>query len=683
MADSSFYLNTDSENNNTFHTRHMWKNVSEKAVTKEGNTTTVTQTVQSAALPENKGTVTLEETRYDGTSAVRCRTSFRNDSGHAIVLDTLSSAYITGIGKGGKTAIEDRFVIYYTNTAWQGEAQWQKRTLGECGVYGTYNHDTQTRFCLRSDGSWSTHVHEPFILIEDRELGETWYFETETGTGWYMEICTGGFLNDLYLDVFLSSSYEGNDGWFLTLEPGEEYTTAYSCYGSVKGGFEDAVHDVTQYRRHIMKRHPVKWIPPLCFNDYMDCLWALPTLEKTIPLVDAAYDAGCEYYVMDAGWFGTKGNWDIDLGDWVPNDSLFGEKGLQGIADYVISKGMKPGIWLEIESCGFDSPFAKEHPECLLRRHGKILGGRRCFPDFRCEETRTFIMSVIDRLYGMGYRYIKNDYNQSTGIGVDPAYYEKTGAGTEKAGLAYYLGEHDRAFSGFLDEVYERYPDLIIENCGSGAMRSDMGTVSDFWLQSVSDQEDYFRMPSLISGSEACFPPECTGIWAYPYPITIDQRETFVPNEDFTRKFADGRETAYNMVSGIMGLMYLSGHIDCADGFNKTLIRSATDIYKKYRKNIASSFPVYPDGTFSMYAKGIFSYGLYDPSEGVLILALWSTGGEKLSHTVDLSGYISSPYVEISYPGKDCGTEYLLRGTSLSLSFPCEKSACLFVIRNK
>lgn len=189
---------------------------------------------------------------------------------------------------------------------------------------------------------------------------------------------------------------------------------------------------------------------------------------------------------------------------------------------------MKPGIWFEIESCAIHSPFATKHPECLLKRHGKTIGGARAFLDFRCPEVREFIKSCIDRIYKMGYRYIKNDYNQTTGLGIDPV-----GTSNEDNGLAYYLGEHDRAFKSFIDELASDYPDLIIENCGSGAMRADMGTLSHFLLQSVSDQEDYFRMPSIVSGSQACIPPETCGIWSYPYPSVIETRETFKATPEF------------------------------------------------------------------------------------------------------------------------------------------------------
>lgn len=312
MAELTFYANINSECTLTYH-NNMYLSPDDK-----------------------RAKVTVDKKTFKGTGVVRCTTKIKNVSDSDFVVDALSSAFVTGVGKGGSRPIEDRFIIHYACSSWQGEAQWRKQTVGEAGAYGTYNHDTHTVFRLASYGSWSTSMYEPFFMIEDTELGETWYFEIETGTGWQADISVGGFKNELFLNVMLSASFEGNDGWYKTLKPGEEYVTCPCAYGVVKGGFEEAVAEMTVYRRAIMQRFTENWVPPLCYNDYMNCLWALPNLEKTIPLVDAAAELGCEYYVMDDGWYGTTKDGSRLLGDWVPNDYPFGDIGLQGIADYII-----------------------------------------------------------------------------------------------------------------------------------------------------------------------------------------------------------------------------------------------------------------------------------------------------------------------------------------------------------
>ncbi|MBR6935229.1 MAG: alpha-galactosidase [Clostridia bacterium] len=577
--------------------------------------------------------VTAESAAPGKSSAVLQHTVLENTGSQAFTVNNLSAAYLTGIGCGGTIPWKKhRFIIHYAYSCWQGEAQWRHVFAEDAGLYRTYNHGTQSTFRLQSKSSWSTSQYEPLIMIEDTELNKTWYVQLRCGNGWAIEAGVRGYRNNIELGVVASDCFEWNNCWSKTLAPGEKLATCEAVTGVVEGGFEEAAADVTLANRAFMKTCFPAGTSPLCYNDYMNALWALPNRENTIPLIDAAAKAGAEYYVMDAGWYKTRGNGGelLDIGAWEINDELFGEGGLQGIFDYVRAKGMLPGIWLEIESASAAAPVVRAHPEYVLKRNGHPAGGGRQLLDFRVKGVREYIRGVIDRLYSMGVRFIKNDYNANTGPAVDPS-------GAES------VREHSKQFEQFIDDVRLAYPDLIIENCGSGAMRSDMGTLSHFHLQSVSDQEDYFRLPSIVTGSEVCYPPERCGIWAYPYPTAIDYRESFKPSPEFTAKFADAKNTVYNMVTGLAGLMYLSGRIECADDKNMRLIRNAAELYKRYRDNIAASVPVFPSGTFDIDSDGVNTYGLIDRGAGLMFLFIWNNGVEAVNDfKLDLSKYAAS-----------------------------------------
>ncbi len=605
----------------------------------------------------------------DGCGAVRQRTTITNTGDEPVSVELLSSAYVTGIGKGGSLPwAKNRFLIYYAHSCWTGEAQWRCSTAEAAGLYKTYNHGSQSSFRIGSQGSWSTCQHEPVVIIVDTELGKAWYAEADCGHGWFIDVGIRGYRDDTELCILISDCFERNDGWNRTLNKGECQTSCYSVTGCVDGGFEEALAELTRARRAYCRADFKDKVPPVCYNDYMNALWALPTKEKSLPLIDAAADAGCEYYVMDAGWYNVNKNDVYDLGMWEINDALFGDGGLKSIFDHVYSKDMKPGIWFEFESVGAGAKIIKEHPEYLLTRRGKPLGTTRLLFDFRQAGVREHIRSRIKALYDMGVRYIKNDYNTSTGTGVDPC-----GAAS--------LHDHTESFYAFIDGIREEFPDLVIENCGSGAMRSDMETLSHFHLQSVSDQEDYFRLPSIVSGSEACIPPERCGVWAYPYPTKIDFRESFVPSKEFTDRFRDGKVTSYCMVTGLMGLLYLSGRIECADEFNKSLIKEAVDIYKATRGYIANSVPVYPSGTFDIDADGVNCFALNDKDDRVLMLAVWNNSDKAVNERIRIEKYVSDkPETVKSYPRIN-GCKTSLSGGYLSVGLPSGKSAAYVLIR--
>lgn len=660
-----YYLSVNAAHNDDYHSRQ-------------------TEAMTSVPASAQNGRYTYRLANYDGEVQVDCTpfdentyesiTTVRNTGKDTLTLDRLSSGYVAGIGRGGSPWHQKRFVLHMCDSSWQGEGQWRSGYIEDFGVYPTYNHGTQRAWRIGSVGSWTTCRHYPMIMLEDVALGETWYFEIATHASWYIEINVGGDRDDLWLNVLLSACHEGHDGWHYELGAGESYTAPLAIYGKVKGGFEQAVRALTKYKRARIDRAFPDGHAPVCFNDYMNCLWALPTREKLLPLIDAAAAVGCEYFVIDAGWFGANQHWYDCVGDYEQNDALFGEGGFDGILAYIRQQGMLPGCWLEVESLSDKAAVLERIPNAMLTRHGHVIGKTRGFFDFRNPAVCEHVFGIFERLYRKGIRFIKNDYNQNIGIGVDGACGQ---ASPEE------LRRNQEAFMALIDRVHEACPDLVIENCSSGCMRADHASERHFYMQSVSDQEYYERMPSVVQGLMACMPPERVGIWGYPYPVPIDLRESFTPSAEFSARFADGHNTVFNMVQTMLGCVYLSGHIDCADEENLALMKEAIDLYKQNRDLLAKSYPVYPTGLTRMADKGILSLGLREPESGTLLIAVWKTG--KQTHAgIDLGKYVGdNARIEAMYPARAKDT-VTLKGRTLCVDFPdCDSAVWVKLSRDQ
>ena len=67
---------------------------------------------------------------------------------------------------------------------------------------------------------------------------------------------------------------------------------------------------------------------------------------------------------------------------------------------------------------------------------------------------------------------------------------------------------HQRAYLQWLDSVFARYPELIIENCSSGGLRMDYALLSRHSIQSTSDQEDYRRYATISANAPSALTPE-------------------------------------------------------------------------------------------------------------------------------------------------------------------------------
>ena len=658
-----FYVNFNVYNCNTYNNSNAFSSTA-KCISAESNKVVWRYDTPSAEVTEH---ITTYPER--GISARRQSTTIQNTGDDPLVVDTLSSVFVSGIGKGGRPWYDKRFVVHYAHSAWQGEGQWRHSFVEDVGLYPTYNHGHQTSFRLASTGSWTTSHYHPLVILEDKELGEAWYFEIHSSLGWYIEVNAQGYKEDTSLCVFLSSAYEKNDGWYVSLAKGESYTTSPAVWGHVKGGFEEAIAELTIYRRLTYHTTFPTGLVPACFNDYMNCLWANPSRDRLIPLIDAAAEVGAELFCIDAGWFwnGKECHWSETLGDWEANDALFGEGGLQSMVDYIQSKGMLAGVWLEIETIHLSSSFAKAHPEAILTRHGCPIGNPTSSLDYRQPVVRQHIMGVFDRLYQMGVRFIKNDYNHTVGLCADSL--------DKKECSVVHMQEHTSAFLAFVDQVMATHEGLMIENCGSGAMRCDHGTLSHFHVQSTSDQEYFDRYPSIIQGMVGCMPPERAGIWAYPYPLDFHQMPAYpqiypAPEGEAYEQISNPWQTAFNMVNGLMGCMYLSGRICYADEAGKALIADAMALYKRNRQVAMGAVPVYPTGLVRLSYEGFATLGLLNRATGKLLLAVWRAGGESDTLDVDLSKYVTpSAQLACTYPALD-GLCAHLSGQILHITIP-------------
>ncbi len=619
---------------------------------------TVTVTEDDAIYTEDK-TVKLAHHTKKVCGSTECFTTITNASSECMDVNQISSAFIE-IKNEGKLPWhdEEKYKIHFCQSAWLGEGQWNSSTLDNLGMYQVYDdHQHRNYACISSKGSWSTSRYYPLVMVEDLELGKIHYFEIKSSASWYVEFCIEYNENqEETLHVFLSDSCEKNDCWNKNLQPGESYQTATVVYGTVDGGFEEAVKELIDYKRADSKVQFENKFPPVCFNDYMNCCWAMPSYEKTTALIDKAAELGVEVFCIDSGWQAPLLNDYIrGKGDWAVSKSRFLPKSFEEIIEYINSKGMKCGAWLEIEAVMEGGLSFTELDRYILRRRNHRIGKTISFFDFTTEFIQNKIEKVFDMLYGMGIRYIKNDYNQTLGIGCDGDY-----------SMSETMRENMIAFCKFIDKIQSKYPDLIIENCGSGGMRCDSETLSHFHLESTSDQEVYTCNPSIICGSLSYMPVEKAGVWAYPYPVRYNDRMEY---EIFPDDYTNGYQTSFNMVNAMMGLMYLSGRIDAADELNTCLMKDAIHTYKEIRRDYPSAYPIYPMGTFRLKDKGIKTLGLYVPEKKIAYIAIWKINTEQSELTVDLSKYGNLTTAEKLYPELN---NYVLTysGNCITAKFP-------------
>ncbi|CAM4363993.1 glycoside hydrolase family 36 protein [Paenibacillus typhae] len=586
---------------------------------------------------------------YSGVQIVRSWTVLKNEGDSEIAVEYISSFALTGVDKEGSGDRGDKIEVTLAHSGWQSELQWRTYSLPELGMYHLADRGSK-RIAASNTGSWSAAELLPMAVLHNTESGSSLFWQIEHNGSWHWE------LTDQYdqLTLLASGPTEHDNHWWLKLAPGEAFTSVPVAAGSVQGGLEAAAAQLTAYRRIIRRPNEDNELLRIIFNDYMNCLWGSPTTEKLLPLIDAAADVGCEYFCIDAGWY-APGEWWDGVGQWEPSAERFPE-GIKYVLDYIRGKGMIPGLWLELEVMGINSPkLAEADDSWFFMRHGKRVKDRSRYQlDYRNPKVIEHADGVIARLveeYGVGY--IKLDYNINAGIGTE------TDADSFGDGLL----QHNRAYLAWLDSIFARYPELVIENCSSGGMRMDYAMLSRHSIQSTSDQEDYVSYAAIAAGSPLALTPEQSAVWSYPL------RE------------GDDEEVIFNMINALLLRVHQSGHLaELAPG-RRELVREALEYYKSIRAQIPHALPFWPLGLPDSRGQWV-SYGLQHGN--IRYLAVWRIAGEEQSVALPLPE-LAGREVRIScaYP-KQHGSEWSWKKAegSLTVSVPAGRTARLFELHS-
>lgn len=580
---------------------------------------------------------------------VRRYTKVFNEGKEDVGIEYLSSAMLYNYNDI-PNKIEDNIRIHFAYNQWMQEAQWKTAKPSEFG-WNVNDYQYQGAISFSSMGSLSSGKYLPMGMIENTQSGLIWFWQIEHNGSWHWEMSEAG---DKSTYLYIGGPDEQNGQAWKLLKPGEYYQTVPVALGCVKGGFNEAVAALTQYRRSVAIRfNQDNQKCPVIFNDYMNCLMANPTTEKEMPLIEAAAKLKIDYFVIDAGWYAELNEgWWSTVGMWQPSKTRF-KGGLEKLLSDIKSKGIIPGLWLEIEVAGINSPLKDKPDDWFLMRHGKrVIDNGRFLLDFRNPEVIAYANGIIDRLikdFGIGY--FKIDYNSMEPIGTE------TNASSFGQGLL----ELNRAVIQWYKAILDKYPDLVIEACAGGGKRMDYAMLSQTQLISSSDQQDYKKYPAILVGELAAVLPEQLGVWSYPLPK------------------GNAKEASFNMVNGMLCRLYQSGLISQLPNDSYQQVKKGIELYQsKLAPFIPRSVPFFPLGMPSMS-------DIYDPiavglkQNNKAFVAVWRLKGEpKVS--VPLNEKIDN--INLIYPD-DLGIKVTKIDSSLQVIFPEEYMACILEIEFK
>jgi alpha-galactosidase len=240
------------------------------------------------------------------------------------------------------------------------------------------------------------------------------------------------------------------------------------------------------------------------------------------------------------------------MGDWKANLARF-PKGLATTAAAIRKRGLIPGLWMEPEHIAKDS-VAFHHIDHMLKRDGKTLTLelRRAW-DLHDPWVQDFIDKRVIRLVAdAGFGYLKIDYSESLGIGVD-----------HPDGLGEGLRRHGEGSHAMFDRIRLKLPEFVKELVSAGGSRLEASFLQRSSIAASSDAHETPELPIIAAALHRLMLPRQSLIWAVVHGYDSHQR------------------LGYTMAATFLGRMYLSGELDTLDKEQLAFLKSATDLYKR------------------------------------------------------------------------------------------------------
>jgi alpha-galactosidase len=246
---------------------------------------------------------------------------------------------------------------------------------------------------------------------------------------------------------------------------------------------------------------PVEWNH---WWSYEDVTINAETFDRNI---EAASGLGIEVCTLDAGWFGPAEpgqGWFDWRGDWdIVNSQRF-PQGIRPLADHAHARGLKFGLWCEIEALGNKSHLAQRHPEFSARRAGQELG-YLCFGSPAVQEWAYRTLSQLITQYQCDW--IKLDFNVNPEAGCDRLDH---GHGSGDGLYAHYLGYYHT-----LERLRQAFPEVVLENCSSGGMRIDLGISKVTHFTFLSDPDWPVHDLQIFWGATTMLAPDACLHWSF------------------------------------------------------------------------------------------------------------------------------------------------------------------------
>jgi alpha-galactosidase len=626
------------------HSTAVLEFIGQKVQKKNGSTSVIT------TLKHPSGLRCEHQLSWQGNVPVfSSRVSVRNAGKKPVTLEMLSSFSLGGMTPYASDDAPNRLLVHRYRSTWSAEGRLDTQGIEDLQLERSWIGHGIACERFGQVGSMPVRGFFPFVALEDREAGVLWGAQLACPGSWQMEV----FRKDDFVALSGGQADREFGQWFKTLKSGETYDTPVATIGCIKGDIDQLAQRLSSAQEGPLANLPkIENELPIVVNEWCTS-WGNPTQENLLALAKRLQGTPAKYLVIDDGWAERPGEAALQSnGDWIVKKRAFPD-GLAATTKAIREHGLIPGIWFEFEVCNPGSK-AFDLSDHHLQRDGRVLQvGSRRFWDFRDPFTFDYLTKkVIHLLRDNGLGYLKVDYNDTIGFGVDGA--ESPGEG---------LRQHLEGMQKFFRKMREELPDLVIENCSSGGHRLEPSMMGLCAMGSFSDAHETREIPIIAANVQRLILPRQSQIWAV------------------LRKSDNAQRLAYSLAATFLGRMCLSGEVHDLSPAQWKLAVSAMELYRRV-------YPVIRDGHSTFHGETGKSWRhpqgwqavLRTAKNGKRALLVAHTFGKAFPKSVQIPLTESGWKIDEAWPAKS-GLKSSLKGKSLQLDLSGEFLATVISLR--
>lgn len=337
----------------------------------------------------------------------------------------------------------------------------------------------------------------PAIILKNNLNGSLFCAELAYSGNWHARVEANLDPSNTFINFEMGMCCP--DGQVLcVLSPGETIETPELHFTLCASGFEALMQSRHSYVRECIMPETDPMGCCMVEANHRGYLSDRENEKDILADVELAAQAGAEVYVIDAGWYGREPNiWYDNVGDWHAGAWL--ENDLYPIIDKVHEKGMKFGLWMELEAVGYNSALKQEHPDWIMQSETECPANGRALDISKTE--------VADWVYGQAESLISKyhldmfriDHNHRIGNGlcvhVGP-YHENN------------LWKYYKNLYAIFEKLRNKFPNVSFQNCAAGGGRLDFGILRYFNHSELSDWMHAPRVHRIFRGTMLQLPPE-------------------------------------------------------------------------------------------------------------------------------------------------------------------------------